>query len=64
VATVTLYTRAWVWHMFATVLFLDSMGDATPWLYIPALTNWHEAGSYSWGSAVLVYLYHQPCDTC
>jgi hypothetical protein len=26
--TVTMYTRAWVWHMFAIVLFPDSMGDA------------------------------------
>jgi hypothetical protein len=26
-ATVTMYTRAWVWHMFATVLFPDSTGD-------------------------------------
>jgi hypothetical protein len=25
-AIVTLYTRAWVWHIFATVLFPDSMG--------------------------------------
>jgi hypothetical protein len=27
-ATLTMYTKAWVWHMFATVLFLDSTGDA------------------------------------
>jgi hypothetical protein len=27
-ATVTMYVKAWVWHMFATVLFPDSMGDA------------------------------------
>jgi hypothetical protein len=27
-ATVTLYARAWVWHMFATMLFPDNMGDA------------------------------------
>jgi hypothetical protein len=26
-ATVTLYARAWVRHMFAIVLFPDSMGD-------------------------------------
>jgi hypothetical protein len=25
-ATVTLYARAWVWHMFATMLFSNSMG--------------------------------------
>jgi hypothetical protein len=27
-ATVTLYARAWVLHMFDTVLFPDSTGDA------------------------------------
>jgi hypothetical protein len=27
-ATMTMYARAWVWHMFAIVLFPDSMGDA------------------------------------
>jgi hypothetical protein len=46
-ATVTMYARAWVWHMFATVLFPDSTGDATSWMYILALTHWHMAGSYS-----------------
>jgi hypothetical protein len=47
-----------------TVLFLDSTGDATSWMYIPALAHWHEACSYSWGSAVLPYLYRQLCDAC
>jgi hypothetical protein len=56
-ATVITYARAWVWHMFATVLFPDSTGDAASWMYIPALAHWHEVGPYSWGSAVLVYLY-------
>jgi hypothetical protein len=27
-AIVTPYAKAWVWHMFATVLFVDSTGDA------------------------------------
>jgi hypothetical protein len=38
-ATVTMYARAWVWHMFATVLFPDSMRDAASWMYIPALVH-------------------------
>jgi hypothetical protein len=50
--------------MFATVLFLDSMGDAASWMYIPALSDWNEVGAYSWGSAVLAYLYRQICDAC
>jgi hypothetical protein len=63
-ATMTMYTRAWVWHMFATVLFPDGTGDAASCMYIPALVHWHEIGSYSWGSMVLAYLYHQLCDAC
>jgi hypothetical protein len=63
-ATVTMYTRAWVSHMFATVLFPDSTGDAASWMYILALAHWHEVGSYSWGSTVLAYLYRQLCDAC
>jgi hypothetical protein len=59
---VTLYAKAWVWHMFATVLFPDGTGDAASWMYIPVLVDWDEAGSYSWGSAVLAYLYHQLCE--
>jgi hypothetical protein len=59
-----MYARALVWHMFANVLFPDSMGDATSWMYILALAHWHEAGSYSCGLAVLAYLYHQLCDVC
>jgi hypothetical protein len=46
-ATVTMYARAWVWHMFATMVFLDSTGDATSWMYISALVHWHEVGPYS-----------------
>jgi hypothetical protein len=37
-ATMTMYVRAWVWHMFATMLFPDSTGD---------VASWHEADSYS-----------------
>jgi hypothetical protein len=46
-ATVTMYARAWVWHMVATVLFPDSTGDDASWMYIPTLAHWHEACSYS-----------------
>jgi hypothetical protein len=62
-ATVTLYAKDWVWHMFANVLFSNDMGDAVSWMYIPILADWDEAGSYSWGSAVLAYLYHQLCES-
>jgi hypothetical protein len=38
-AIVSQYTRAWVWHLFATVLFSNSIGDATSWMYIPCLVD-------------------------
>jgi hypothetical protein len=63
-ATMTMYARAWVWHMFATMLLPDGTGDAASCMYIPALSHWHKVGSYSWGSAVLAYLYRQLCDAC
>jgi hypothetical protein len=61
---VTLYARAWVWHIFATVLFLYSMGDDASWMYIPTILEWNEASTYSWGSTVLAYLYRQLCHAC
>jgi hypothetical protein len=56
-AIVTLFARAWVWHMFATVMFPDGTGGTASWMYIPTLADWDETGSYSWGSAVPAYLY-------
>jgi hypothetical protein len=52
-ATMYYYTSVWVWHMFAIVLFPDSMGDMASWMYISCLMDWDEAGSFNWGSAVL-----------
>jgi hypothetical protein len=56
--------RAWVWHMFTTVLFPDGTGDMASWMYIQCLADWDEAGTFSWGSVVLAYLYHQLCEAC
>ncbi|XP_022683873.1 serine/threonine-protein phosphatase 7 long form homolog [Setaria italica] len=33
-------------------------------MWIHCLTDWHQAGSYSWGSAVLSFLYRQLCEAC
>jgi hypothetical protein len=59
---VTIYARASVWHIFATMLFPDSTDDMVSWMYIPTLVDWDEVGSYSWGSMVLAYLYRQLCE--
>jgi hypothetical protein len=34
-ATVTMYARAWVWHIFATVLFPDSTGCQSGFVTLP-----------------------------
>jgi len=36
-ATVTFHCRAWVLHMFGSVLFPDGTGDAALWMYIHCL---------------------------
>jgi len=33
-------------------------------MYLPRLTDWDTAGFYSWGSAVLAFLYRQLCEAC
>jgi hypothetical protein len=64
VETVSYQVRAWVWHMFATMLFPDGTGDMALWMYIQCLADWDEAGSFSWGSVVLAYLYRQLYEAC
>ncbi|CAO1948984.1 unnamed protein product [Urochloa humidicola] len=63
-ATLTYHCRAWVLHLFGTVLFPDATGDSASWMYIHCLRNWNDAGGYSWGSAVLGFLYMQLCEAC
>ncbi|KAL6848192.1 hypothetical protein ACP4OV_022320 [Aristida adscensionis] len=62
--TLTYYARAWVLHMFGSVLFPDAAGERASWIYIPCLLDWDKAGKYSWGSAVLAFLYRQLCEAC
>ncbi|WVZ85625.1 hypothetical protein U9M48_032527, partial [Paspalum notatum var. saurae] len=63
-ATVTYHCRAWVLHMFGSVLFPDGTGDSASWMYIHCLRDWDDAGQYNWGSAVLAFLYRQLCEAC
>ena len=62
--TVGYYCRAWILHLFGCVLFPDAMGDNASWMWIHCLSNWDQAGQYSWGSAVLCFLYRQLCEGC
>ena len=58
------YCRAWILHLFACVLFPDATGDNASWMWIHCLSNWDQAGQYSWGSTVLCFLYRQLCEGC
>ncbi|XP_034583403.1 protein MAIN-LIKE 1 isoform X2 [Setaria viridis] len=62
--TVGHYCRVWILHLFACVLFPDATGDTASWMWIHCLTDWHQARLYSWGSAVLCFLYRQLCEAC
>uniref|UniRef100_K3XSW2 SWIM-type domain-containing protein n=1 Tax=Setaria italica TaxID=4555 RepID=K3XSW2_SETIT len=62
--TVWHYCKAWILHLFACVLFPDATGDTASWMWIHCLTDWHQARLYSWGSAVLCFLYRQLCEAC
>jgi hypothetical protein len=62
--TVGFFCRAWILHLFGCILFPDATSDAASWMYIHFLTNWDQAGQYSWGSTVLSFLYCQLCEAC
>lgn len=55
--TITFHYRAWVLYLFSCVLFPNVMGDNASWMFLPCLTDWDTAGVYTWGSAVLAFLY-------
>jgi hypothetical protein len=53
--------RAYILHMLGTVLFPGTNGTIVSLEYLPLLENLHETARYSWGSAVLSYLYNGLC---
>ena len=62
--TVRYYCRAWILHLFAYVLFPDAMGDTMYCMWVHCLSDWDQAGHYSWGSVVFGFLYRQLCEGC
>ncbi|XP_056697051.1 serine/threonine-protein phosphatase 7 long form homolog [Spinacia oleracea] len=44
-----------------SILFADKSGDAVQLVYLPLIRDLRRAGTYSWGSATLAYLYRQMC---
>ena len=62
--TIGYYCRAWILHLFVCVLFPNAMGDTASWMWVHCLSDWDQVGQYSWGSAVLGFLYRQLCEAC
>ena len=59
------HARAWLWHLVGTFRLPDGSGNTVSWLCLPQIAqDWNNIGLYSWGSAVLAWLYRQMCDGC
>jgi hypothetical protein len=64
-AVVERHTRVWLWHFVAMFLLPDAAGNTVSWMVLPLLGQvWDNIRGYSWGSAVLAWLYRQLCDAC
>lgn len=64
-AVVERHARVWLWHFVATFLLPDAAGNTVSWMVLPLLgQDWDNIRGYSWGSAVLAWLYRQLCDAC
>ncbi|CAN1278959.1 Protein MAIN-LIKE 2 [Linum perenne] len=54
---ITCYARAYTWVLVGAVLLADRSGDLIPVHLLRLLCESGDAGSFSWGSAVLAWLY-------
>ncbi|KAL9672038.1 hypothetical protein QQ045_028286 [Rhodiola kirilowii] len=58
------YARAYILAMLGSSLFSDSSGSEISLHFLPLLADLDSLLSYSWGGAVLAYLYHSLCNAC
>ncbi|KAL8477011.1 hypothetical protein ACS0TY_029351 [Phlomoides rotata] len=56
------YARGCVLLMLGSYMILDSSRSHVSLLYLQAIENTAVAGTHSWGSAVLAYLYRELCN--
>ncbi|KAF7835639.1 serine/threonine-protein phosphatase 7 long form-like protein [Senna tora] len=54
--------RAYIVRLIGGFLMPDTSGNKVSLLCLPLLRNLKEAGKYSWGSAVLAYLFREMCE--
>ena len=53
--------RAYILHMLGGMLMPDKSTSMVHTQYLPFLEDFEYANSYSWGSAVLAFLYREMC---
>ncbi|KAL9687532.1 hypothetical protein QQ045_031936 [Rhodiola kirilowii] len=58
------YTRAYILLMLGSSLMPYSSGSEISLHYLPLLADLDSLSSYSWGAAVLAYLYRSLCNAC
>ena len=56
------FAYVYILRLIGGFLMLDRSGHKVYLMYLPLLEDFHEAGQYSWGSAVLVHLYRELCN--
>ncbi|CAN1337617.1 Protein MAIN-LIKE 2 [Linum perenne] len=57
VDVITRYARAYTWVLFGGILLADRSGDLIPVHLLRLVSGSTVAGNFSWGSAVLAWLY-------
>ena len=55
------YARAFILALLGGALFANKTGTHVQLCYLPLLRNFIEISHYSWGSAMLAYLYREQC---
>ena len=56
------YATVWLWHFLGAFLFPDALGNTISQAFLNILSQpWENIGAYSWGSAVLAWIYRQLC---
>ncbi|KAF7824736.1 serine/threonine-protein phosphatase 7 long form-like protein [Senna tora] len=55
------FTRAYIMRIIGGFLMPDTSGNWVQLIYLPLLQDLSQAGKYSWGSAVLAFMYREMC---
>ncbi|KAK7306625.1 hypothetical protein VNO77_44576 [Canavalia gladiata] len=55
------FTHAYMLRLIGGVLFCDHSSSRVPLRYLPMIADFDTCAQYSWGGAVLAYLYRELC---